>query len=310
MKQNRYLPFGYIVRNGKIMPNEPEVAEIKRIYSDYLSGKSYLTIAADLTQRQVYYLEKRCNWNRNRVKRILECDKYLGTDMLPAIISEQEYQAVQTLIQSKTANYRETPQDMIKLRGFLYCKSCGMTLKRYIANGSDTWRCGNKACRVSMNHRVLTQKLDELLQYLITNRDHISSTGGKESTITDAEVECLQSAFKAELGAPILDEEKAKGFIFSCAVAEYNRMDDGTAVLAQVIKDCLEWAPHDMTALDRILEIASKVFVTREKDLQAELKTGQLIPSLAERSYENADHSDGQPPLSANHPGNQAAPPR
>lgn len=278
MKQNRYLPFGYIVESGKIIPCESEVNEIKWIYSSYLSGMSYLTIAGELTKRQVHYLKNRCDWNKNRVKRILENSKYLGTDMLPTIITEQEYQAVQALILSKTADYREPPQDIKQLRGIIFCKTCGKTLKRHKTHGVDLWRCDNKSCKVYINHQTLMQKLGELIAYLTENQNLIS-TSGKEPEVTDAEVAWLNTAFKTELQSPVLDEDKAKSLIFACAVAEYNRVDDGkTAEMAQSIKDSLTSGSLETIALDSILEIASRVYITKEKSLQAELKTGQLIP--------------------------------
>ncbi len=48
MLKNRTIPFGYCVINGKCALNTTESETVKKIFSDYINGKSLKTIAAEM----------------------------------------------------------------------------------------------------------------------------------------------------------------------------------------------------------------------------------------------------------------------
>ena len=45
MAENRRIPYGYQIQNGAITIHSEETEIVRRIYSDYVSGKSYKAIA-------------------------------------------------------------------------------------------------------------------------------------------------------------------------------------------------------------------------------------------------------------------------
>ena len=47
MLKNRSIPFGYCMVNGKYALNAPEAEAVRKIFADYIGGKSLKTIAAD-----------------------------------------------------------------------------------------------------------------------------------------------------------------------------------------------------------------------------------------------------------------------
>ena len=81
MGKNRTIPFGYMMRNGAITTNPAEVLAVLTIFSEYMAGKSLNEIARNMG---VPYSEN-VGWNKNMVKRVLENDKYLGTDIYPQL---------------------------------------------------------------------------------------------------------------------------------------------------------------------------------------------------------------------------------
>lgn len=89
MARNRTIPFGYMMQNGEITANPMEVLAVITIFSEYLKGKSLLDIAK---QMDVPYSDGAV-WNKHMVKRILENEKYLGTDKYPQLIDEQTFRA-------------------------------------------------------------------------------------------------------------------------------------------------------------------------------------------------------------------------
>ena len=80
MSANRSIPYGYAVENGRNVPRPEESEVIRRVFADYLGGQSLLKIARALAAEGVEFLPGRSDWNKNRVKRILEDERYLGTD--------------------------------------------------------------------------------------------------------------------------------------------------------------------------------------------------------------------------------------
>ena len=80
-----HTPFGYRIENGAAVANEDEAEQIRQIYREYLSGKSYIEAAKSagviMTHRSV--------------KRMLQNKHYLGDDFYPAIIDRENFEAAE-----------------------------------------------------------------------------------------------------------------------------------------------------------------------------------------------------------------------
>lgn len=88
MLKNRVIPFGYCMKNGEITTEPKEVYAVATIFSEYLNGKSLLQIAKLMESEKIRYNSDSDHWNKNMVKRIIENEKYLGTDKYPQLIDE------------------------------------------------------------------------------------------------------------------------------------------------------------------------------------------------------------------------------
>ena len=82
MPKNRIIPFGYCMKNGEIITEPNELYTVVTIFNEYLKGKSLSEIAALM---EVPYSEN-SSWNKNMVKRIIENDRYLGTEKYPQML--------------------------------------------------------------------------------------------------------------------------------------------------------------------------------------------------------------------------------
>ena len=51
MKQNRFIPYGYTVRDGRTVIEHTEADIIKEIFEEYIKGASLKDIAENLTAR-------------------------------------------------------------------------------------------------------------------------------------------------------------------------------------------------------------------------------------------------------------------
>ncbi|MEA5011119.1 MAG: recombinase family protein [Angelakisella sp.] len=280
MKRNRYLPFGYEVLDGSICISKNEAVIVQSIFEGYKSGLSYQAIADDLKACKVNYLENRYDWNKNRVKRILENRKYLGMMHMPRLIEDELFSEVQELIQNKTSSYRETPSEVIILRKLLCCDVCKRPLSRYITHNRDVWKCENPECRVSVPKRVLEKAL-LTVQSKITNENDVVKpvVSDHSSKKVDENIAALNESLKSEMNKSNLDEEKIKELIFESAKAVYDQMDDGSNErTANFLKERLSQTKVE-NKVDYILvtEISSAIYVTRDKSIILKLKSDQTI---------------------------------
>lgn len=81
--KNRTLPYGYQCCNGITVPQPQESEIVKRICESYLNGQSLLTIASWLNEEQIEYMPGVIGWNKARLKRIIEDERYLGKEPYP-----------------------------------------------------------------------------------------------------------------------------------------------------------------------------------------------------------------------------------
>lgn len=107
MLKNRNIPFGYCVINGKYALNVSESETVKKIFSDYISGKSLKTIAVEM---QIPYNANKAAWNKNMVSRVLENKKYIGENGYPQIVTQHEFKQAAQIKAERTTYRKPVPQ--------------------------------------------------------------------------------------------------------------------------------------------------------------------------------------------------------
>lgn len=114
MLKNRSIPFGYCMTNGKYALNTPEAEAVRKIFADYIGGKSLKTIAAEMTMP---YIIGKPAWNKNMVCRILENRKYIGENDYPQIILESDFRLAAQIKAERNTYRKPAPQDEPKQTG-------------------------------------------------------------------------------------------------------------------------------------------------------------------------------------------------
>ena len=79
---NRKLPFGYQMCMGEIVRHESEAKAVQEIFLQYALGASLKEIAIHMGKTGPAY-DVGKSWNKNMVARILENNKYTGTEHYP-----------------------------------------------------------------------------------------------------------------------------------------------------------------------------------------------------------------------------------
>lgn len=88
---NRKLPFGCKMVMGEIVIHPQEAQAVQGIYARYLAGASFNDITDHLKEKGPPYDADK-PWNKNMVARILEDNRYAGTERFLAILSPEQLQ--------------------------------------------------------------------------------------------------------------------------------------------------------------------------------------------------------------------------
>ena len=105
---NRKLPFGYQMRMGEIVRNEPEVKAVQDIFLQYTFGASLKEIAEQMSKTDPSYDEGK-SWNKNMIARILENPKYTGADSYPKLVDIKLFESAAEKRQTKQRLPERTP---------------------------------------------------------------------------------------------------------------------------------------------------------------------------------------------------------
>lgn len=108
MLKNRSIPFGYCMVNGKYALNASEADAVRKIFADYIGGKSLKTIAAEMT---VTYNTGKAVWNKNMVCRVLENRKYIGKNGFPKIIFDEDFTRAAEIKAERNTYRKPAPQN-------------------------------------------------------------------------------------------------------------------------------------------------------------------------------------------------------
>lgn len=241
MKKTRYIPFGYTVRNGRIVVENTEAAIIREIYDHYINGLSLKDIADNLTTRKIPYTEKTAVWDKARIARILENAKYVGDGEYDPIIEEQTYEHA---LASKTARqrgeYRSDCAAIGVLRARVRCESCGTPMARHICSKlkiKEFWTCQNPlcGCRVRISDRQLVEKIVLLMNRVIENTELLIPKP-KEKHTDSPKVTALQNDILQELGKNVPSEDRIIEKISDMSATLYRENNAKEMIAARIAR--------------------------------------------------------------------------
>ena len=142
MKKKRYLPFGYQMNEGNIIPDILESSAVQSIFENYRNGASLQTLAKQMQQSGLKYRENAV-WNKAMIARILDCEKYISEEF-PAILPSDLFLQVQRLRKDRAQIYGGSLNPALRgIRNLICCQTCGQKLVRinHRNNVYIIWKC-------------------------------------------------------------------------------------------------------------------------------------------------------------------------
>ena len=293
MPKNRVIPFGYCMKNGEITTEPKEVYAVATIFSEYINDKSLSEIAKQMEFEKIQYTADSTHWNKNMVKRIIENEKYLGTEKYPKIIDDDIFRQANEKRVRKATTLNLIPDDLQEIRKRTYCAECGYRLSRIGGNSKyEHWDCRNPDC-YKLEYRLTDQMIIgavlNVLNSAIANPSLLES-GGEISTYSpNADVIRKQNEINQMTDSSQVDFDRVKAEIFRLAEMKYdcctyNDSPQKTDEIKKLLKN-----HEQLNTLDIGLfkSCVSKIWISHFCTIEVEFVNGVKIKNITERKIEN-----------------------
>jgi site-specific DNA recombinase len=173
-------PFGYVLKDGTLVPHPEQAAVVRRIFSEFLSGKGSQAITRSLNSDGIKPLRGEL-WTISSVHWILINERYIGDVLLrktytenftrrcnhgeeeqyyirdhhEPIISREDFEQVQAELELRRTKSNSLKGSLkstqrYEFSGKLTCGICGVRLQRFAHQG--------KTCGISVNWRCLNRR--------------------------------------------------------------------------------------------------------------------------------------------------------
>ena len=295
MAKNRRIPFGYQMKNGKIVTEPRELYAVSKIFADYLKGKSLLEISRSMQEEQIpYHPGEDFSWNKNMVKRILENEKYLGTETYPQLISADIFHRANNKKIKKATNVCIVPDELKEIRNITLCAECR---KRLFRNQNGTWNCKTYRCSefeyVATDQMILSAVLN-ILNSAIANPSLLDVEAEMSVYTPNGEVVKQKNEISRLMDSTDIEYDRIKAAILELAELkyEYSSYDDvpqKTVLLKKIMKGVKRLNTLDVELL---LKCAEHITVSHNATIGLELINGVKLNNITERSSEIGSYDD------------------
>lgn len=296
MAKNRVIPFGYCMKNGEITVDFTESKALIKIFEEYLGGSSLMQIAKLMETEKIRYSEGSDRWNKNMVKRIIENEKYLGTDKYPQIISERFFKQANEKRVSKATSVCVISEDLKEIRNRTYCTECGHRLSRIGGNcRCAKWDCRNPDCfrfEYQLTDQMIIGAVLTVLNTVIANPNLIENSSEISVYSPTADVIRKQNEINQMTDSTQVDFDRVKSEIFKLAEMKYEccTYDENPQKTAQ-IRSLLE-NHEQLNSLDIGLfkSCINRILISHFCTIEVEFINRVHIKNITERKDEN-EHS-------------------
>lgn len=292
MAKNRTIPFGYMMQNGEITTNPKEVLAVVTIFHSYLNGDSMTAIAKSM---EVPYNEG-VAWNKHMVKRIIENEKYLGTDKYPQLIDEDTFRRANAKRVAKATSLCVISDDLQEIRKLTFCKECGHRLFRRGGNTrSEKWDCRNQRCYpldFRLTDQMLIDAILNVLNSVIANPSLLESSAESSTYTPSGEVIRQQNEIRHMMGFTQIDYDRTKSEILRLAQMRYDCCTYSEKPQQTALLKTLLVGHEQLNSLDigLLKSCVSRIFVSHFCTIEIELINGTIIKTITERS---TSHGNG-----------------
>lgn len=287
--KNRNILYGYKFENGRIVIHDAEAKIVNQVFADYVNGLSLLKIANLLTQKGIEYLPNQVNWNKGKIKRIIEDKRYLGDNKYPKIIeSELFVQANSSKAERDTTKNTKRTSYIYKLNIPVICSECGGQMSRTHhpkLTVTERWICTECGQSTGIFDEELISKITDMLNYLIQNPTLIKSdaVSNKSLETIRTENEINRMLEMADVDKTILQQK-----IFELAALKYDDLDSGSYISEQIKSEFENAESLKQISLPLLMKTTQAIQLSTNAQISLVLKNNQTIRKEITYGTENS----------------------
>ncbi len=296
--KNRTILYGYCCADGRITAHPQESVIVESICREYLDGKSLLAIATRLNDEQIEYMPGITGWNKARLKRLLEDERYLGKEPYPRTIAEQTYHAIQAMKEAKNTQKEIDRQSQIyQLPLTVLCSKCQSKMKLTYATRKRhrAWQCTNPECKclIVKPDTDLLGDLTDHLNTIIANPDIIRAYA-PAPTEPSIELRKLNNEVARMLDSTDIDREAARAKMLECLSQKYQEIDTAEYTTKRLVADLTNAEPLTAFSADLLGRVANAVILHTDQSVSIILTNGQIIGKEIPNGTNHATAESGQ----------------
>ena len=277
--RNRSIPFGYCYQNGTLAVHPQESQTVRAVFAAYLSGEPLSKIAANLTAKLVEYLPGHSQWDKARVKRLLDNVKYTGEGDFPQLITEKQFQMAHQKKESANTNRQLADEDIKLFKGLTHCHHCGGFMVRRMDARMErpvTWKCPACDYFLPLPDEEFKQRVF-LLQKKLADKPLLAEKEEDEIPVTSMEARRLTNEIFRKLDSGDFSEDELVDLALQCAAKNYEAITSAQHITDRLTATLLHAGP--LSAFDRELfqRTVLEIHLTRKGEILLKLQNGVFV---------------------------------
>ena len=277
--RNRSIPFGYHYQNGIMAVHPQESQTVRAVFTAYLSGEPLSRIAAHLTAKLVEYLPGCWQWDKARVKRILDDRRYMGEGDFPKIITNKEFQMTHQKKESANTNRQLADEDIKLFKGLVHCHHCGGPMVRRMDSRMEhpvTWKCPACDYFLPLPDEDFKQRVF-LLQKKLVEKPLLAEKEEETIPVASMEARRLTNEIFRKLDSGNFSEDEMVNLALQCAAKNYETINSARHITDRLTATLLHAGP--LSAFDRTLfeRTISEIHLTRKGEILLKLQNGVFV---------------------------------
>ena len=277
--RNRTIPFGYQYQNGVLAVHLLESQTVRAVFAAYLGGEPLSKIAAHLTAKLVEYLPGHWQWDKARVKRLLDNAKYTGEGDFPPIIKEKDFQMAHQKKESANTNRQIADEDIKLFKGLAHCHHCGGIMVRRMDSHMGhpvTWKCPQCGYFFPLPDEEFKRRVF-LLQKKLADKPLLAEKEEKTIPVTSMEARRLTNEIFRKLDSGNFSEDELVALALQCGLKNYEAINSARHITDRLTATLLHAGPlsdFDRTLFERTV---SQIHLTRKGEILLKLQNGVII---------------------------------
>lgn len=271
------------MQNGLIVICLKEADTVKQIFSQYLNGENLKNIAERLTENQIEFLPGEYNWNKSRIKRMIEDKRYIGGDNYPTIIDKNTFQRanVEKNNQIRNINPVITAEKKL-LTNKVICSNCGRRLFHNTDSrlkNSEKWFCKNEDCKFSVHMTVaeLEHEITEILNLLISQPKLVEYEETDTSAEASIEIIRMENEIERQLESIDFNKNEIQNMILQCAAKKYDAYKGVRHITDRLKADFEKSSPLSAFNKELFDRTVSAITIDKDKKVCLKLKNNKII---------------------------------